>query len=66
MIPQVHVPGHRLQLPDPKADENFVDSTVRVLKIIDGKEVQVGTMNAFPEGWDKYNSKTIKEDKDMP
>lgn len=32
---------------------SVVDNTVKVIKIIDGQEVVVGTMPAYPPGWDE-------------
>ncbi len=45
--PKEHAP-----LPEPEPPEGFVDNTVYRYKLVDGKEVLIGTMEAFPEGWD--------------
>ena len=45
--PKEHAP-----LPQPEPPEGFVDNTVYRYKLVDGKEVLIGTMEAFPEGWD--------------
>ena len=39
--------------PDPEPPEGFIDSTVYRYKLDeDGNKVLIGTMDAFPEGWD--------------
>lgn len=45
--PKKHTPP-----PEPEPPEGFVDNTVYRYKLVDGKEVLIGTMEAFPEGWD--------------
>ena len=45
--PKEHAP-----VPAPDPPEGFVDNTVYRYKLVDGKEVLIGTMDAFPEGWD--------------
>ena len=45
--PKEHAP-----VPAPDPPEGFVDNTVYQYKLVDGKEVLIGTMDAFPEGWD--------------
>jgi len=45
--PKEHAP-----VPAPEPPEGFVDNTVYRYKLVDGKEVLIGTMEAFPEGWD--------------
>lgn len=50
MIPHGKIPG-RVMLGDPKPDENFVDTTVRIYRMIDGVKTLVGTQEPFPEGW---------------
>jgi len=49
--PKEHAP-----VPAPEPPEGFVDNTVYRYKLVDGKEVLIGTMEAFPEGW--HRSKT--------
>lgn len=59
--------------PDPEPPEGFVDNTVYRYRIDeDGNKVLIGTMDAFPEGWDhpqqfweKGFQKQSKEDEEM-
>ena len=66
--PKEHAP-----LPQPEPPEGFVDNTVYRYKLVDGKEVLIGTMEAFPEGWDRPQQfrekgfqKKKEEVKEMP
>jgi len=66
--PKEHAP-----VPAPEPPEGFVDNTVYRYKLVDGKEVLIGTMEAFPEGWDhpqqfreKGFQKQKEEVKEMP
>ena len=66
--PKKHTPP-----PEPEPPEGFVDNTVYRYKLVDGKEVLIGTMEAFPEGWDhpqqfrvKGFQKQKEEVKEMP
>jgi hypothetical protein len=60
--------------PDPEPPEGFVDSTVYRYKLDeDGNKVLIGTMEAFPEGWDRPQQfrekgfqKKKEEVKEMP
>ena len=59
-------------VPAPDPPEGFVDNTVYRYKLVDGKEVLIGTMEAFPEGWhrsktdwEKGFQKQSKEDEEM-
>ena len=65
--PKEHAP-----VPAPDPPEGFVDNTVYRYKLVDGKEVLIGTMDAFPEGWhrsktdwEKGFQKQSKEDEEM-
>ena len=57
-------PNEHAPVPAPGPPEGFIDNTVYRYKMVDGKEVLIGTMPAFPEGWDKPNefNKSIKEE----
>ena len=54
--------------PDPEPPEGFVDSTVYRYKLDeDGNKVFIGTMDAFPEGWDhpqQFREKGFKKQKE--
>jgi hypothetical protein len=60
--------------PDPEPPEGFVDNTVYRYRIDeDGNKVLIGTMDAFPEGWDRPQQfrekgfqKKKEEVKEMP
>jgi len=50
---------------DPGPPPGFVDNTVYRYRMVNGVKVPIGTMPAFPEGWDRASefNKSIKEEK---
>ena len=55
--PKKHAP-----VPAPGPPEGFVDSTVYRYKLDeDGNKVLIGTMEAFPEGWDDHSGRRDQE-----
>ena len=63
MIPHGKIPG-RVMLGEPKPDDNFVDSTVRIYRMVDGVKTLVGTQDPFPEGWNDFNNRIKNQDPD--